>query len=229
MSLDLYARIEPFLDFQEEVYKLHNVFLEHIVTKDRIKVLDVGCGQGDFLINLNLNNIDNMGIDLSKEQIAVCLQKDLNAQVIDLCELQDNFDCITAIFDVINYIPKADLKSFFDCAYARLEKGGYFLFDVNTFFGFDEIAQGTLSIDNETEFISIDAVFDENLLETTMTLFSKQNDLYNKEQSSIKQYYHDNATLTKILKLSGFEVVDIEDFYLHNDEEPDKQIYICRK
>lgn len=229
MSLDLYARIEPYLDFQEEVYTLHNAFLEQVITKDRTNVLDLGCGQGDFLKNLELNEIQYLGIDLSNEQIAICKEKDLNAQCINLCDLEEQFDCITAIFDVINYIPSKDLDQLFQCAYDRLEEGGYFIFDVNSYFGFDEIAQGTLSIDLDEKFINIDAIFEKNILTTQITLFEKKNDLYEKEQSSISQYFHSKEFLTKHLKKAKFKIEQIKDFYLHNDQEPDKLIFICKK
>ncbi|MEA1914649.1 MAG: class I SAM-dependent methyltransferase, partial [Campylobacterota bacterium] len=65
MSLDLYAKIEPYLDFSQEVHALHKVFLEHIMTKELDNILDVGCGQGNFLLNLKLNNLHYLGIDLS--------------------------------------------------------------------------------------------------------------------------------------------------------------------
>lgn len=229
MSLDLYAKIEPYLDFQEEVFTLHNAFLEQVITKDRTNVLDLGCGQGDFLRNLELNEIQYLGIDLSSEQISVCKAKDLNAQCINLCDLTEQFDCITAIFDVINYISSDGLVHLFNCAYERLEEGGYFIFDVNSYFGFDEIAQGTLSIDIEERFINIDAIFEKNILTTQITLFEKVNDLYQKEQSSISQYYHSKEFLSKYLKKAKFKIEEIKDFYLHNDQEPDKLIFICKK
>lgn len=229
MSLDLYAKIEPYLDFQEEVYTLHNAFLEQVITKDRTNVLDLGCGQGDFLRNLELNEIQYLGIDLSSEQIAICKSKGLNAQCINLCDLQEQFDCITAIFDVINYISSKDLEQLFQCVYNRLEDGGYFIFDINSYFGFDEIAQGTLSIDVDDKFINIDAVFEENTLNTQITLFEKSGELFTKEQSAILQYFHSKEFLTKLLKNTKFKIEEIRDFYLHNADESDKYIFICRK
>jgi cyclopropane fatty-acyl-phospholipid synthase-like methyltransferase len=229
MSLDLYAKIEQYLDFSNEVYALHNAFLEIIITKELNNILDIGCGQGNFLQNLLINNINCFGIDLSKEQIAICKAQSLPVESIDLCELNNNYDCLTAIFDVLNYIPQDSLESFLKCAYDRLNDKGYFIFDVNSYFGFDEIAQGTLSIDLENKFINIDAIFQNDILETKITLFEKNGSYYNKEQSSIKQYYHSNEFLTKILKTSGFKIEKINDFHLHSSEDADKQIWICTK
>jgi len=229
MSLDLYARIEQYLDFSNEVYALHNAFLELIITKDLDNILDVGCGSGNFLQNLLINNINCFGIDLSEEQINICKAQNLPVQAIDICELDTTYDAITAIFDVLNYIPKDSLESFLSCVYDRLNKGGYFIFDINSFFGFDEIAQGVLSIDLEDKFINIDAVFHNDILETKITLFQESNLCYEKEQSSIKQYYHSKEFMKNILEKSGFKIQKINNFHLHSSEDADKQIWICTK
>ncbi|MEZ4694277.1 MAG: class I SAM-dependent methyltransferase [Aliarcobacter sp.] len=75
MGLDLYARIEPFLDFEEEVYLLHKEFLRFVMTNDLDNIIDIGCGQGYFLENLRINKKKYFGIDLSIEQIKVCASK----------------------------------------------------------------------------------------------------------------------------------------------------------
>ena len=51
MGLDLYARIEPYLDFEEEIYSLHKEFLKFIMVNDLDNIIDIGCGQGYFLNN----------------------------------------------------------------------------------------------------------------------------------------------------------------------------------
>ncbi|MEA1914313.1 MAG: class I SAM-dependent methyltransferase [Campylobacterota bacterium] len=229
MSLDLYAKIEPYLDFSQEVHALHKVFLEHIMTKELDNILDVGCGQGNFLLNLKLNNLHCLGIDLSQEQINICLEQNLPARCIDLCAVQERYDCLTAIFDVLNYIPSEHLKSFLHCAYDRLNDGGYFFFDVNTLFGFDEVAQGTLVMDTDDKFIAVDALYENSELETKITLFDKKDDTYVKEQSSIIQYYHSVELLQGLLEQSGFIIESINSFHLHSDEDADKLIWICRR
>ena len=48
MGLDLYARIEPYLDFEEEIYSLHKEFFEIYYGKWFDNIIDIGCGQGYF-------------------------------------------------------------------------------------------------------------------------------------------------------------------------------------
>ncbi|AGR76650.1 conserved hypothetical protein, putative methyltransferase [Aliarcobacter butzleri 7h1h] len=230
MGLDLYAKVEPYLDFEEEVYTLHKEFLRFVMVNDLDNIIDIGCGQGYFLENLKVNKKKYFGIDLSVEQIKVCQEKNLNAKAIDLKDVKEKFDCATAIFDVLNYIPKNELKIFLEQTYEILNQNAYFIFDVNSYFGFDEVAQGTITIDVEDKFIAIDANFENNKLQTDITLFEKQkNGLFSKEQDSIIQEYHSKEFLTKILEEIGFKQIEIKEFNLHTDEISDKLIFICKK
>ncbi|MFW3344861.1 class I SAM-dependent DNA methyltransferase [Aliarcobacter butzleri] len=230
MGLDLYAKVEPYLDFEEEVYILHKEFLRFVMVNDLDNIIDIGCGQGYFLENLKVNKKKYFGIDLSVEQIKVCEEKNLNVKVIDLKDVKEKFDCATAIFDVLNYIPKNELKIFLEQTYEILNQNAYFIFDVNSYFGFDEVAQGTITIDVEDKFIAIDANFENNKLQTDITLFEKQeNGLFSKEQDSIIQEYHSKEFLTKILEEIGFKIIEIKEFNLHTDEIADKLIFICKK
>ena len=230
MGLDLYAKVEPYLDFEEEVYTLHKEFLRFVMVNDLDNIIDIGCGQGYFLENLKVNKKKYFGIDLSVEQIKVCEAKGLNAKVIPLGLVKEKFDCATAIFDVLNYIPKTELKNFIQETNLVLNQGGYFIFDVNSLFGFDVIAQGCITIDVEDKFIAIDANFENNKLQTDITFFEKQeNGMFSKESDSIIQEYHSKEFLSKVLKECNFEIVDIKEFNLHTDDNADKLIFICKK
>ncbi|RXJ75855.1 methyltransferase [Arcobacter sp. F155] len=231
MGLNLYSKIEPYLDFQDEVYNLHNEFMSIVFDKELDNILDVGCGQGFFIESLNLNQKNAYGIDLSSEQIEACKQRGVeNVACIDLKDVKEKYDCATAIFDVINYIPKDSLKEFFENVYKALNDKGYFIFDVNTLYGFEEIAQGCITMDLDDKFIAIDAIYEDEKLVTDLTLFTKLEDgNFKKENDFITQYYHSKDRLKKMLKKIGFEVESLRDFNLHSDEKPDKQIYICTK
>ena len=230
MGLDLYARVEPFLSFEEEIYTLHKEFLKFIMVNDLDNIIDIGCGQGYFLENLMVNKKTAFGIDLSVEQIKACEERNLNAKVIDLADVKEKFDCATAIFDVLNYIPKEDLKLFITQVNIVLNQGAYFIFDVNSLFGFEEVAQGCITIDLKDKFIAIDANFENNKLQTDITLFTKENGgLFSKESDSIIQEYHTKEFLRKLLKECNFEIQEIKKFNLHTDEHADKLIFICKK
>ena len=231
MGLDLYSKIEPYLGFEEEVYTLHREFMSQIISKDLDNILDIGCGQGYFLENLSINGKSAFGIDLSAKQIEFCQEKGLeNTRCMALDEVEQKFDCATAIFDVINYIPKQELEKFFKNTNKLLSNKGYFIFDVNSLFGFEEVAQGCITMDLDEKFIAVDANFEESILTTNFTLFTKEQDsLFNKEQDSIYQYYHSKESLKKLLKKTGFQIEQIKEFHLHSFDTNDKLIFICKK
>lgn len=230
MGLDLYSKIEPYLDFEDEVYELHRQFMEFVIVNELDNIIDIGCGQGYFLENLKINGKKAFGTDLSVEQIKVCKAKGLDASAIPLDEVEEKFDCATAIFDVLNYMDKEYLQTFIKDVYSVLNKDGYFIFDVNSYFGFDVIAQGCITMDLKDKFISIDAIFEDDKLQTNLTLFTKQkSNLFSKEADFIVQEYHSKEFLKNLLETTGFKVQEIRDFNLHSEEESDKLIFICKK
>ena len=231
MGLNLYAKIEEYLDFEDEVFRLHSEFISIIIEKKLDNILDVGCGQGSFLNQLATLKLNSYGIDLSSEQIKICKKNGIkNVSSMPLNEVKEKYDCATAIFDVINYIPKNGIKTFFDEMNLVLNQGGYFIFDVNSLFGFEDVAQGTLSMDLGDKFIVIDATFEEEKLFTDITLFTQdKNQLFKKENDAIIQYYYETNGLKELLKESGFEVERVLDFNLHDCGQSDKEIYICKK
>lgn len=228
-TLDLYASIEGYLDFDEEVEYLYKTILEIVIKKKPNTLIDIGCGQGDFCDILNLNGIKTLGTDLSQTQIDIAKNKGIDAICKDIKDIEGNFDCATAVFDVINYIPYDDIENFLKNSYNLINKDGYLIFDINSLYGFEEVAQGTLVVDAEDKFIAIDANFNENVLYTDMTVFDKLNSNYKKSSGTIEQYFYDNEKLTKVLEKVGFVIENIVELNLHSENNNDKYIFICKK
>ncbi len=228
-GLNLYSKIEKYLDIDEQANALHTTFQDIVAQLNPSSLLDIGCGQGAFLETLKDSPIKTLGIDLSSSQIEICNQKNITAKCINIDKVDQKFDCATAIFDVINYISKEDIPKFLENINKVLNKDGYLIFDINTLYGFEDVTQGVLNIDLEDKFIAIDATYDEDILETNITLFSQDKDCYKKENETIKQYFHSKEFLIKELKNYGFEVEAVQNFKLHDVEESDKQLFIVKK
>jgi len=229
-ALNLYSIVEQDLDFKEEIEELYNAYELFINQIEPSSLIDIGCGQGDFLLQIKHEDMNTFGIDLSDKQIKICQNKNINSQCIDISEVRDTYDCATAMFDVLNYINKDKLKNFIQSTYNVLNDDSYFIFDVNTAFGFEEVAQGSLNINKPDRFIGIDAYFEDEKLSTNITLFQKeQNDLYVKYNETITQYYHSKEYLEEILHSIGFEVQNALEFKLHDEDNADKYIFLCKK
>jgi len=224
-GLELYAKIEDMLDFTEAIETLYGAFYEKIKTLGVSSILDIGCGSGAFGLGLVYEGYSVLGVDISEKMVENAVKAGLDARHIDVCELDGRFDAATAVFDVLNYMNKEDLEKFFVCVKKNLKEGGYFLADVNSYYGFDEVAQGVIAVEKDNRYAVIEAEFDGDALTTEFKLFTKREDgFYEREEGAIVQHYHDNKSLEK---LSGMKVVDIIELGLYGDN-PDKLLYVFK-
>ena len=224
-NLDLYAKIEPMIGFYEAYEKLYDVYLQILESYAPERVLDVGCGNGKLLAKLS-QKYRATGIDISYEMVKIAKAKGLDARHCYLHELDTTYDVVVAVADVLNYMPKETLATFLEDIDKHLVKGGVFVCDVNTLHGFEDVASGSLIVDEEDRFLAIDAEFEENTLHTQITLFEKTRDeCHTKEQSDITQYYH---AMSEIVSLSPMKMIKNFDISLFSMES-DKTILVFEK
>ena len=100
------------------------------------------------------------GIDLSPLMVSKTLEQGYDAECIDLCDLNGQYDVLTAVFDMLNYLDKAHLAHFLGCVKDHLNDGGYFLCDINTLYGFENVAVGSYIVDDEERFLTVDSDFE---------------------------------------------------------------------
>jgi len=112
-ALNLYSNIEQYLDFSEEVEELYGAYKDIVNEINPKSLIDIGCGQGDFLLQIQNKSIKTFGVDLSSEQIKVCKEKNINSACIDIADVKDTYSCATAIFDVLNYMDEKTFLKYF--------------------------------------------------------------------------------------------------------------------
>ena len=209
-SLNLYAKIEPMIGFYEEYDNLYEIYFTILKNLDLKKVLDVGCGNGSFLKKI-APLYDAKGIDISSKMVEIAKAKGVDAKHLRLEEVNEKFDAIFAIADVLNYMDSNELERFFATVEKKLKKGGYFICDINTLYGFEEIAAGSLNIDTKERYLGINAEFEEGVLKTDIALFEKKNEYYRKQSATIFQYYHDLKRIkaSSSMKLTGSRQISL--------------------
>ena len=222
-ALDLYAKIEPLIGFYDEYNKLYFKYLDILKSLDVYNILDVGCGNGNFLRLLKDRNYNAQGIDRSKEMIKIARSLGVDAQNIELCDVEKKYDCVTAIGDVLNYMTKEELRKFFSEIKNSLGKNRYVVADINTLSGFQEVADGLLLKETEEQFLAIEANFEYEKLTTNITLFEKEKEKYKRYSNTILQYYH---KLELLKNIEGFELVSVFDISMFGDS--DKMILIFK-
>ena len=218
-ALDLYAKVEDLLGVSEVTPILNEYYFNTLDSLACKTLLDVGCGSGGFLEELSIGypHIKTKGIDLSPVMVEMTKAKGMNAECIDLCKVEAKYDVITAIFDMMNYLNKENLKRFLRCIEERLEEGGHFIFDINTLYAFKVVAAGSYIKDAGDRFVTIDSDYEEDRAEYFMdfTLFEKEGEKFVKSQDSIIQYYH---TVSEIQKLTNMKLLSKTPIAIYGDE-----------
>lgn len=227
-SLDLYSKVEELLGIKEVAPKLYANYLLSLYSMEFDTLLDVGCGGGDFInqINSALNIPKIKGIDLSPLMVEKTKALGYDAQAIGLESEKGSYDVITAVFDMLNYLDDKSLKAFLISIKAHLNSGGVFLCDINTLYGFENVAVGSYIVDDDDRFLTIDSDFADGVYNSEFTLFEKSGDTFIKSQEIIKQYYH---KVENIIKYSGLELISKDEINLYDFDEPDKLFLVFAK
>ena len=224
-NLDLYAKTEHLLGIEEATEALYDLYRSELDDYDVKTLLDVGCGRGGFMQRMKSDGVDVKGVDLSQVMVDECKSIGLDAECIDVCEVDGTYDAIVSIFDVLNFMDEKSLTDFLDAISKRLNDDGIFIADINTLYGFSDVAEGTMSHNSEDEFLSVDASFQNNELSTTFTLFEKEDDgRYKKYQDTIVQYFH---KIGFFQKLKSLKLIDKQTFSLYDTK--DKTLLIFKK
>ena len=224
-NLDLYAKAEHLLGIEEATEALYDLYRSELDDYSVKTLLDVGCGRGGFMQRMISDGVSCKGTDLSQVMVDECLLQGLDAQCIDVGEVEGTYDAVVSIFDVLNFMDKERLLPFLESISQKLNDDGIFIADINTLYGFSDVAEGTMSKDLEDEFLCVEAEFLNEELHTFFTLFTKNEDgMYTKHHDKIIQYFH---KIKIFQKLSGLKLVEKQTFSLYDTE--DKALLIFKK
>jgi O-antigen chain-terminating methyltransferase len=111
-------------------------YLSHISSqakKDRMAVIDVGCGRGEWLELLDENGIPAIGVDMNAAMVDACLSRGLAARCADaiavLREQKEGSVGAVTGFHIIEHLPFEQLLALFDAALHALCPGGVIIFE----------------------------------------------------------------------------------------------------
>jgi O-antigen chain-terminating methyltransferase len=120
-----------FRGYEEEVKKQQVNYLPYF--KKKGKVLDLGCGRGEFLELLEKNGVKGVGIDINDQMIDICLEKGLDCQKGDILEKLAKYEngSLSGIFSsqVIEHVPPSYLKRLLELAYFKLAPSSYLILE----------------------------------------------------------------------------------------------------
>ena len=140
MAYEIFANVYDQL-MDDDLFKKWFSYTEKYVPHPKASILELGCWNGQLGILLKQAGYDITGLDLSAEMLSLAKQRQEEAGVsfplfqVDMRDLSSfgRYDAIISFCDTLCYLQTFDdLMSVFEQAYAHLDEGGVFLFDVFT-------------------------------------------------------------------------------------------------
>lgn len=182
--------------------------------------LDLGCGTGILCEILHKSGIEASGMDFSEGMIEIARNSnpDITYEVADMVTYRPDkkFDLITSTGDALNHIMDLEnIGKIFENAYACLNEGGYFIFDI---LNEKEVALGEpIDLDFSEE---IKAQFmitqdEEGIIRLKITVHENG---VKKFEEVITEIVHDKDAVCELLRRVGFQVLNCSHQLLANSQ-----------
>ena len=123
-------------DVYHEIFPLNRAFLEFIpdyLGEPGTKVLDIGCGPGDYVNELSSTH-DAVGIDLNTEMIRMAKERNRGTfyrlSFTQMDQLDGKFGCAWCIGNSLSYLPPDAMETFLQEVSRLLVPSAYFVLQV---------------------------------------------------------------------------------------------------
>lgn len=216
MFADFYDSLTDNVEYEKRADYIVNV-LEKNFNHDLGLTLDLACGTGTMTMLLKEKGIDVYGVDGSYDMLTVAQQKTMEKglNILYLCQRMESLDlygtidtCICTL-DSLNHI--VDEKVFtkaIERVSLFMNKGGYFLFDLNTFYKHRKVlANNSFVFETDEVFLAWQNTLQENdIVDIDLDFFIKEEDLYERYSESFSERAYSLEFVEKILKKYNFVV-----------------------
>lgn len=201
-------------------------------------VADFGCGTGDFTLMLSQAGYDVIAIDQSEEMLAVLRDKADQLEISnDLLLLRQNLleldlygtiRAAVSTFDTYSHIgPWANFEKAIRRAAFFMEKGGVFVFDLNTPYKNREILGEQLyTFDGPDASCRWQNHYDSTAGAVDITIDIHYKDTNEDFHEEFKEYSYELEQVTAALEKYGFVVQSVEDGESFGPLTPESQRYI---
>ena len=205
------------------------------------KAIDLFCGTGHFTIMLAKNGFCVSGSDLSSEMLQKAME-DARQQGLNVVFKKENalnfssfggLDLITATCDGLNYIEKSKLEPFFQKIYDVLRDGGYFIFDISSFYKLSVILGNNVyfeDYDDVTYFWRNTFRKKDNSVKLELTFFVPDGSgKFTREDETQRQFAHSENELRELSERVGFSVVEVLGENFEKPNEKSERLYFVLK
>ena len=206
-------------------------------------LLDVACGTGAFSNRFAKMGVEVIGIDRSEEMLSQARENSAEQctdvlflkQSAEELDLYGTVDGVICCLDSLNHITeKKKLAAALGRISLFLEKGGLFIFDVNTLYKHEQI------LGNNSFVIEEDGVYcvwqnqytaKKRMTDITLDFFVKTGDLYKRSREEFSERAYLTGELEEMLGKAGLEVLNIYDDMTREPLRQDSQraVFVCEK
>lgn len=190
-------------------------------------VLDVYCGAGNFLAEMQKAGIKCVGTEGSKSFIKFNNQNYKDVEFIYANALNDfatkeKFDLVTCIYDLVNYLETyREWEEMFKSVYKQLNKGGMFVFDFNTP---KRLENWNVTIYDQSGDMDYVETVKPNVHGKTVinyVYYVKDGTKYDKTSALYTETSFEIPRVVEALKKAGFKTVKLCDFELNELQNPE--------
>ena len=236
----VYDLLTENVDYSSIAERICSLLRENGVSKGLL--LDNACGTGTLSLLLSQKGYDVIGADASGEMLCEAMEKaaEKGADILFLNQDMTSLDLFGTIkacvctLDSINHLDNIEeVKKAFSKVSLFTEKGGVFIFDVNTLYKHREILADNIFVyDTENVYCVWQNEADGGSVNISLDFFTKTDD-----GSFIRtgEYFSETAykleEIEAALKESGFSVKNIFDGYTDKPvtEKTERAVFVCIK
>ncbi len=228
------------VDYKERAKYILSIFegLNH----DMGLSLDLACGTGTLTCELKKQGVDIYGIDASSDMLSIANEKarELELDILFLCQRMQEIDlygtidtCICTL-DSINHLEsKEDVQKTFEKVSLFMNKGGRFLFDVNTVLKHKNILGNNTFVYDTDEVYCVwqNSLLENNTIKIDLDFFEKDEDAYYRSSEGFSETAYDKEEIEKMLVGAGFAVEKVFSDMTFDDAKDDDEriVFVARK
>lgn len=200
--------------------------------------LDLACGTGTLTLELKRRGVDVYGIDGSQEMLSEASMKafEEDLDVLFLCQKMQSIDLYGTIdtcfctLDSINHLIKAeDVKKTFQKVSLFMNKGGLFVFDVNTVYKHREVLKDNVFVFDTDEVYCVwqNTPVDEYVEEISLDFFIPDpKGRYIRERECFRERAYETDELRGMLIDAGFKLNAVYgDMSFESPKDKEQRLY----
>ena len=205
--------------------------------------LDLACGIGELNIEIAKRGVDIFGIDSSYEMLSKAQEKSElnNLNILFLCQdmrkidLYGTVDTVICSLDSINHlVEKQDVQNCFDKVSLFLNKGGYFIFDVNTIYKHQNIlANNTFVYDTENVYCVWQNQFinQTKCVKINLDFFEKIDTIYYRYSEEFLERAYSFQQIKNFIEKAGMSLIDCFEEFTYNapNSKSQRVFYVVKK